>query len=88
MLERYFKKQLAENGGFREIGSWWEAKGNENQIDIVALRMEKNKALIVEVKRRQENFRMSRLEEKARHLKEKAMPRYRLELKCLTLDDM
>jgi AAA+ ATPase superfamily predicted ATPase len=88
MLERYFKKQLAENGGFREIGSWWEAKGNENQIDIVALRMEKNKALVVEVKRKQENFRMSRLEEKAQHLKEKAMPRYQLELKCLTLDDM
>lgn len=88
MLERYFKRQLAESGGFRDIGSWWEAKGNENQIDIVALRLEKNQALAVEVKRKQENFRISKLEDKVRHLKEKAMPQYQFELKCLSLEDM
>jgi AAA+ ATPase superfamily predicted ATPase len=88
ILERYFKRQLAESGSFKDIGSWWEAKGNENQIDIVALRLEKNQALAVEVKRRQESFRISKLEEKVKHLKAKAMPKYQFELKCLTLDDM
>jgi AAA+ ATPase superfamily predicted ATPase len=88
MLERYFKKLLAESGEFINIGSWWEAKGNENQIDIVGLKLDKNKALAAEVKRKQENFRISKLAEKVTHLKEKAMPKYEFELKCLTLDDM
>jgi hypothetical protein len=72
---------------FSDIGSWWESKGNENQIDIVGLRMEKNRALAVEVKRKQENFRMSRFEGKVKHLKEKAMTKYEFELKCLSLED-
>jgi AAA+ ATPase superfamily predicted ATPase len=88
MLERYFKKHLAETKEFMDIGSWWEAKGNENQIDIIALKLEKNQALAVEVKRKQENFRISKLEEKVEHLKAKAMPNYEFELKCLSLDDM
>jgi AAA+ ATPase superfamily predicted ATPase len=87
-LERYFKKQLAETGEFKDIGSWWEAKGNENQIDIVALRLEKNKALAVEVKRKRENFRITKLEDRVKQLKAKAMPKYDFELKCLTLEDM
>jgi AAA+ ATPase superfamily predicted ATPase len=88
MLERYFKKYLAEQRGFMDIGSWWEAKGNENEIDIVAIHLEKNKALAAEVKRKQENFRMSKLEEKVKHLKEKSMPKYEFDLKCLSLEDM
>lgn len=88
ILERYFKKLLAETGDYREIGSWWEVKGNENQIDVVALLVEKDRALAVEVKRRRENFRITKLEEKARHLKAKALPKYEFELKCLTLEDM
>ena len=88
ILERYFAKLLAETGAYREIGSWWEAKGNENQIDIVALLLEKDRALAVEVKRKQSSFRISKLEEKVRHLKAKAMPKYEFELKCLTLEDM
>jgi len=88
MLERYFKKQLGESGGFKEIGSWWEPKGNENQIDIVALKVEKNQALAVEVKRKQESFRISHLEKKVSHLKAKAMPNYEFELKCLSMEDM
>jgi AAA+ ATPase superfamily predicted ATPase len=88
MLEKYFKSLLAETKEFRDIGSWWESKGNENQIDIVALQLEKNQALVAEVKRRQENFRISKLEEKVGHLRAKAMPAYEFELKCLSLEDM
>ena len=88
MLERFFKRKLAESGEFKEIGSWWESKRNDNQIDIVALRIEKNHALAVEVKRNQESYRVSKLEEKVKHLKEKAMPGYEFELRCLSLKDM
>ncbi len=35
-LERYFKKQLAESFKYRDIGSWWERKGEQNEIDILA----------------------------------------------------
>jgi len=41
MLERYFKQQFAESNLYREIGSWWELKNGENEIDIVALKLEK-----------------------------------------------
>jgi AAA+ ATPase superfamily predicted ATPase len=32
ILERYFRTKLAESGLYREIGSWWEVKGNINFI--------------------------------------------------------
>ena len=51
MLERHFKQQLAESLHYKEIGSWWEQKTGGNEIDIVALKTEKNKAVVVEVKR-------------------------------------
>ena len=44
-LERYFKQQFAESSQYRAIGSWWEPKGNQNEIDIVALKLEKNQAV-------------------------------------------
>ena len=47
MLERYFKQQFTESFQYRAIGSWWDPKGNKNEIDIdidiVALKLEKNK---------------------------------------------
>lgn len=43
MLERYFKQQFAESFQYRAIGSWWEPKGNQNEIDIIALKLEKIK---------------------------------------------
>ncbi|MCK9305567.1 MAG: AAA family ATPase, partial [Bacteroidales bacterium] len=39
MLERYFKQQFAESCQYRAIGSWWKPKGNQNQIDLVALKL-------------------------------------------------
>src|SRR5690554_99334 len=35
MLERWFKQKLAESMQFREIGSWWEPKNEQYEIDIV-----------------------------------------------------
>ena len=62
VLEKYFKQKLAEEGGFKEIGSWWETKSSANkerlnsfEIDIVALKSSGKKALVAEVKRMPEN---------------------------------
>lgn len=88
ILERYFKQKLAESFQFRAIGSWWEPKGDQNEIDIVALYLEKNRAIAVEVKRNKKNFKPERFAEKAEHLKTKILPEYSIETVCLSIEDM
>ncbi|MFI3240295.1 MAG: ATP-binding protein [Bacteroidales bacterium] len=87
-LELYFKQQFAESYEYRDIGSWWEPKGNQNEVDIVALKLEKNHAVIVEVKRQFKNFKPDLLAIKAEYLRTKLLAKYQIETRCLTLDDM
>lgn len=96
VLEKYFKQKLAEAGGYKEIGSWWETKSttdkqrlNSFEIDIVALKSNGKKALIVEVKRIPENnYAHSVFMEKVEHLKHKEMAKYDIETQVLGLKDM
>lgn len=88
MLERYFKQQFAESFQYKDIGSWWELKGNLNEIDIVALKLEKNQAVVAEVKRQKKNFKPELLASKVEHLKNKVLPKYNIESRCLGLEDM
>lgn len=88
ILERYFKQQLAESFRYKDIGSWWEQKGNQNEIDIVALKLEKNQAVVAEVKRQKKNFKPELLTVKVEHLKKKLLPKYQIETVCLSLEDM
>ena len=87
-LERYFRTKLAESGQYKEIGSWWEMKGNANEIDIVALSLQKNKALAVEVKRHKDRYRAASFAEKVQRLKQTTLPKYEIEMCCLSLEDM
>ena len=88
MLERYFKQQFAESFQYRAIGSWWELKGYQNEIDIVGLKLEKNQAVVAEVKRQKKNFKPELLVAKTEHLKQKLLPKYRIEMRCLSLENM
>lgn len=88
LLEIYFKQQLAESFQYKAIGSWWEPKGAQNEIDIVALKIEKNQAVVAEVKRQKKNFKPELLAAKAEHLKHKLLPEYKIEMRCLSLEDM
>ena len=88
MLERYFKQQFAESFQYRAIGSWWEPRGNQNEIDIVALKLEKNQAVAAEVKRQKKNFKPELLTAKVEHLRNKLLPKFQFELVCLSLEDM
>ena len=88
MLERYSKQQFAESFQYRAIGSWWELKGYQNEIDIVGLKLEKNQAVVAEVKRQKKNFKPELLVAKTEHLKQKLLPKYRIEMRCLSLEDM
>jgi len=88
VLERYFRAKLAESALYREIGSWWEAKGNRNEIDMVALSLEKNKALAAEVKRQKDRYRPTIFAEKVERLKQIVLPGYKIQICCLSLEDM
>lgn len=88
LLERYFKQQLSESLEYKTIGSWWESKGKQNEVDIVGLKLEKNKAVVIEVKRQKKNLKPKLLNEKAKHLKNKLLYKYQIETKCLSLEDM
>lgn len=88
ILETYFKQKFAESMKYRVIGSWWEPKGAQNEIDIVALDLEKNKAIAVEVKRNKKNFKEELFLAKVEHLKNKVLPNYTIETLCLSLEDM
>ena len=88
MLERYFKQQFAESLQYKVIGSWWEPKGHAYEIDIVGLKLEKNKAVAAEVKRQRKNFKPDLLTAKVERLKNKLLAKYVVEMRCLTLEDM
>jgi len=88
ILERYFRTKLAESGLYREIGSWWETKGNLKEIDIVAISLEKNKALAVEIKRQKDRYRPTFFAEKVERLQQIVFPNYKIETCCLALEDM
>ncbi|MCX6309962.1 MAG: ATP-binding protein [Bacteroidia bacterium] len=88
MLEKYFIQKMAESLEYREIGSWWEPRGNQNELDIVALKTEKNRAVVVEVKRQRKEFKPEQLAGKMKHLKEKVLPNYKMEAICFCLEDM
>lgn len=89
-LEEYFKQQFIESHEYRDMGSYWEVKKGKGQceIDIVALKLEKNKAVAVEVKRQCKEFKPEAFAEKVQHLKNKVLPKYEIEQICLTLEDM
>ena len=63
MLERYFRKKLAETESYTRIGGWWDRKGG-NEIDIVASDDLKKRIDFIEVKRNPERYRADLLQEK------------------------
>lgn len=88
MLERYFKQKLAESLQFREIGSWWEPKNEQYEIDIIALKLEKNQAFVAEVKRKKKNFKPDLFAAKVKHIQHRVLAKYNIETGFLSLEDM
>ncbi|MDR2389011.1 MAG: AAA family ATPase [Tannerellaceae bacterium] len=90
MLERYFKQQFAESFHYHNIGSWWEAKGNqpEIEIDIIALKLRKKQAIAVEVRRQKADFKPKQFVKKVQFFNYKLLPSYRVNRVYLSLEDM
>ena len=89
-LEGWFRTKLGESGEYREISSWWERKkGIEaNEIDIVAIKMNKSSALVAEVKRQRRNYDHKAFMEKVERIKNAVLGSFNIETKLFTLDDM
>lgn len=89
-LEKWFKLKMMESHKFINIGSWWERKkGKEaNEIDIVAIAAEANKAIVAEVKRQRRNYDHKAFMEKVDCIKTSILSKYEVETRLLTLEDM
>ncbi len=90
ILERYFRQKLAETGGWREIGQWWEPKlGLEaSEIDIVGIRTDNKSALVAEVKRQRRNYDHKAFMAKVERIKQTALAKYEVETHLYTMEDM
>jgi len=86
ILERLFKKLMAETGRFNLIGSYWE-RGFQNEIDIVALNDLEKKAVIVECKLNPKNINLYKLAQKAEKLTHR-LKGYDIEHQGLSLEDL
>jgi len=87
-LELYFKQKMQESFEYRAIGSWWEPKGSQNEVDIVAISLDNKKAFVAEVKRQKKNFKPLLLESKIEVLKTKVLNKYAIDWTCLDISDM
>ncbi len=86
ILEKYFTQTLKLSNQYSNIGTYWE-KGNQNEIDIVAINDEDKSMVIIEVKRQSKNIDIDILKNKAKKLVDKHK-KYKVQYKGLSLDDM
>ena len=69
-LEKYFIEKLKVSQGYSNIGTYWE-KGNQNEIDIVAVNDDTKTMLIAEVKLNTKKINLELLKAKSHQLIEK-----------------
>lgn len=89
-LEKWFRLKMMESHEYSDIGSWWERKkGKEaNEIDIVALSIDRQTALVAKVKRKQRNYDHKLFMEKVECIKTSILSKYQIETRLFTLEDM
>ncbi len=86
-LEAFMVDALKLKKVYNQIGRYWE-RGNQNEIDIVAINERKREALIVEVKRAKNKIILSRLKAKANNLIQAHLQNYTIRYKGLSLEDV
>ena len=85
-MEKYFIEKLKASGNYSAIGTYL-VKGNQNEIDIVAINDDEKKMLIAEVKRNPRKIDISLLEGKAQKLLQKHKG-YEIQFKGYSMEDM
>lgn len=93
-LEDYFKDKIRQTEKVEQVGAWWEnarqrnKDNNQNEVDIVATYYDEKKVLVAEVKRQRKNFKEEKFLAKVELLRTKFFTDYKIDTKCLTLEDM
>ena len=87
ILERFFTEKLVNLQRYSAIGIWWE-KGNQNELDIVAVDDFTKVVLFAEVKRKKENISISVLQDKAQKLLQSQLKDYTAEYRGFSMEDM
>jgi AAA+ ATPase superfamily predicted ATPase len=85
-LEQYFQEKLRLSYEYSAIGNYWE-RGNQNEIDIVAINDDEKRMLIGEVKRNSKKIDLHKVEQKALKLTSKYR-KYSVEYRGFSLEDM
>nr|CAA6829901.1 MAG: archaeal ATPase, fused to C-terminal DUF234 domain [uncultured Thiotrichaceae bacterium] len=86
ILERLFQSLLANTGDYNMIGNYWE-RGNQNEIDIVAVNDWDKSVLVAEVKLNASRIRMGKLKEKTAKLKQH-YPKHNFQYRALSLENL
>ena len=85
-LEKLFRELLKEKGIYTSIGNYWE-RGNQNEIDIVAVDEIDKKLLLCEVKLSPKRLNYNALVKKSVNLLEKYKG-YEVEYRLLSVEDI
>jgi len=85
-LEKIFIEKLKETKEFSNIGTYWE-RGNQNEIDIVAVNDLKKYILIAEVKRDKKRIDINALKKRSGKIVQK-FKNYKVEFKGFSLEDL
>ncbi len=86
LLEKCFHELLAESGNYNRIGSYWE-RGNQNEIDLVAVNDLKKTITIADIKMNKTRLGIEGLKHRARGLLA-SYPRHRPEWLGLSLENI
>lgn len=86
MLERFYHQLFAETGNYNVIGSYWE-KGNQNEIDLVALNDLKKEITLADIKLDRKKINLNALKERAQGL-HNTYSGYKVKWLGLSLEDV
>lgn len=86
VLEKYFTDKMLAEENWSSIGTWWE-KGNQNEIDIIALNESEKRLVITDVKRKAENINIKELKQKSETLVS-LFKDYTIKYQGLSMDNM
>ena len=85
-LEQVIRDQVAASGNYNIVGNYWE-RGNQNEIDLVAINELEKKAMIGEIKRNPKNIRLSLLKEKSARIVQQ-LKGYEIDYCGFSLEDL
>lgn len=86
LLEKYFIEKLMLEKKYNTIGTYWE-RGNQNEIDVVAVDDLDKTVLFAEVKRNANNISLKKLKEKSSKLLYQYKD-YQVNYRGFSIDDM